>query len=191
MKSQYKQLFSVFLVVAILFAIKIVNPPSSAANGEDDGTLFPLRSQTSAQKRASEKEALQSSQDAAEAESDASGMPQTSVSEDGSYTSKEEVALYLHTYNRLPQNFIKKYDADQLGWDSKEGNLDEVAPGKSIGGSHYGNYEKTLPDKDGRQWRECDINYSGGYRGAERIIYSNDGLIYYTGDHYKTFEKLC
>ena len=112
------------------------------------------------------------------------------VTEDGVYTTKQEVAFYLYTYGHLPDNFITKREAEDLGFVSKEGNLWEVAPGKSIGGSRFGNYEGLLPDKKGRKWYECDINYEGGYRGAERIVYSNDGLIYYTGDHYKTFELL-
>lgn len=112
------------------------------------------------------------------------------LAEDGSYTSKEDVALYLHQYGRLPDNFITKKEAEAAGWVSSEGNLWEVAPGMSIGGSRFGNYEGALPEKDGRTWYECDINFDGGFRGAERIIYSNDGLIYYTGDHYKTFEEL-
>lgn len=112
------------------------------------------------------------------------------VTEDGTYTSKEEVALYIHLYGHLPDNYISKYDAQDLGWDSREGNLDEVAPGMSIGGDRFGNYEGRLPEKDGRKYRECDIDYEGGYRNAKRIIYSNDGLIYYTEDHYHTFEQL-
>jgi hypothetical protein len=112
------------------------------------------------------------------------------VTEDGTYTSKEEVALYIHLYGHLPDNYISKYDAQDLGWDSREGNLDEVAPGMSIGGDRFGNYEGQLPEKDGRKYRECDIDYEGGYRNAKRIIYSNDGLIYYTEDHYQTFEQL-
>lgn len=112
------------------------------------------------------------------------------VDEHGSYNTKDEVALYLHTYGHLPDNYITKKEAQKLGWDSKKGNLEEVAPGKSIGGSHFGNYEGQLPEQDGREYYECDLEYEGGYRGAERLIYSNDGLIYYTGDHYKTFEKL-
>ncbi len=60
----------------------------------------------------------------------------------------------------------------------------------SIGGDHFGNYEGLLPDATGRKWHECDVNYSGGYRGAERLVYSNDGLIYYTEDHYESFEKM-
>lgn len=112
------------------------------------------------------------------------------IREDGNYRSKEEVALYLHTYGHLPDNYISKKEAQSLGWDSKKGNLDEVAPGKSIGGSHYGNYEGQLPEKEGRKYYECDLDYEGGYRGAKRLVYSDDGLIFYTEDHYKTFEQL-
>lgn len=112
------------------------------------------------------------------------------LDEDGTYTSKEEVAAYLHQYKHLPSNFITKNEAIELGWNNKEGNLGEVAPGKSIGGDKFGNREGLLPKKDGRKYFECDINTDGSYRGAERIVYSNDGLIYYTGDHYDSFELL-
>lgn len=112
------------------------------------------------------------------------------VQEDGEYTSKEEVALYIHLYNHLPDNFITKKEAKKLGWESKEGNLGEVAPGKSIGGDYFGNYEELLPEEDGRDYYECDIESDGGYRGAKRIVFSNDGLIYYTEDHYESFELL-
>lgn len=127
----------------------------------------------------------ESSTDISNAESD-----ETVLDENGSYTSKEDVAAYLHTYGKLPKNFITKKEAKKLGWVSQEGNLDEVAPGMSIGGDYFGNYEGSLPEKDDRDYYECDINFDGGHRGAERIVYSNDGLIYYTGDHYETFELL-
>lgn len=113
-----------------------------------------------------------------------------SVDKDGSYTSKEEVALYIHTYGKLPSNYITKKDAEALGWNSSKGNLWDVAKGKSIGGSYFGNYENKLPTKKGRKYYECDINYNGGYRGSERIIYSNDGLVFFTEDHYESFEQL-
>lgn len=110
--------------------------------------------------------------------------------EEGSYTSRDEVALYLYTYGHLPDNFITKNEAKKLGWDNSRGNLAEVAPGKSIGGDRFGNYEGLLPEEEGRRWTECDIGYEEGYRNGERIVFSNDGLIYYTGDHYKSFERL-
>ncbi|MBO5428366.1 MAG: ribonuclease [Peptococcaceae bacterium] len=114
----------------------------------------------------------------------------TTLAEDGSYTSPDDVAEYLHFYGHLPDNFITKNEARNLGWDSQVGNLDEVAPGMSIGGDTFGNREGLLPKADGRKYYECDVNYEGGYRGEERIVYSNDGLIFYTDDHYKSFEQL-
>ena len=115
---------------------------------------------------------------------------QEQLSEEGSYNTKEEVALYLHLYGHLPDNYITKKEARALGWVSSEGNLWDVADGKSIGGDHFGNYDGLLPEKPGRKYFECDVNYEGGYRGADRIIYSSDGLIYFTEDHYQSFELL-
>jgi len=112
---------------------------------------------------------------------------ETALAEDGSYDSKEDVALYLHTYGRLPANYITKDEARALGWEG--GGLEKYAPGKCIGGDRFGNYEKLLPE--GRRYRECDIGTLGqSSRGAQRLIYSDDGLIYYTGDHYESFELL-
>lgn len=111
------------------------------------------------------------------------------MQENGVYTSKEKVALYIHTYKKLPSNFITKEQANALGWNG--GSLLSYAPDKCIGGNKYTNYEKTLPAEDGRVYYECDINTLGALeRGAERLVYSNDGLIYYTADHYATFQQL-
>lgn len=115
--------------------------------------------------------------------------PEAVIDEDGTYTSKEEVALYLHTYGHLPSNFITKKEAQALGWEG--GKLEPYAPGKSIGGDYFGNYEEQLPKKKGRKYYECDIDTQGKKsRGSKRIVWSTDGLIYYTGDHYETFELL-
>ncbi len=124
------------------------------------------------------------------AQADGDDGEELTVEEDGEYTSRDEVALYIHEFGHLPSNFITKKEAKKLGWESSKGNLDKVAPGMSIGGDYFGNYEGNLPEKKGRSYTECDINYEGGRRGAERIIFSNDGLVYYTNDHYKTFEQL-
>lgn len=111
------------------------------------------------------------------------------VVESGSYTAKEDVALYLHLFGHLPGNFITKSQASALGWTG--GGLEPYAPGKCIGGDYFGNYEGLLPDKDGRKYTECDIGTLGASsRGAKRIVFSNDGLIYYTPDHYETFTLL-
>ena len=111
------------------------------------------------------------------------------IDEDGSYTSKEDVALYIHTYGHLPENFITKKEAQALGWNG--GSLEPYAPGKCIGGSRFGNYEGLLPAAEGRTYTECDIDTLGAdSRGTKRIVFSNDGLVYYTGDHYESFELL-
>lgn len=108
------------------------------------------------------------------------------LDEGGEYTSAEDVALYLHLYGHLPQNFITKKDARALGWNG--GGLDDYADGKCIGGDRFGNYEGLLPDAPGREYHECDIDtLHAASRGAKRIVYSNDGLIYYTEDHYESF----
>lgn len=108
---------------------------------------------------------------------------------DGVYTSKDDVALYIYQYGELPSNFMTKKDAKALGWTG--GSLEPYAPGMCIGGDYFGNYEGILPEKKGRDYHECDINTLGAKsRGAERIIFSSDGLIYYTEDHYESFTLL-
>ena len=112
------------------------------------------------------------------------------LDEDGSYTTAEDVCAYLQQYGHLPSNFITKKQAQALGWEG--GSLEKIAPGKCIGGDHFGNYEGRLPKASGRTWTECDINTLGARsRGAERLIFSNDGLIYYTSDHYESFQLLA
>lgn len=112
------------------------------------------------------------------------------LTEDGTYTDAANVALYLHTYGHLPDNYLTKTEAEALGWDSSRGNLWDVAPGCCIGGDRFGNREGLLPKASGRQYYECDVNYEGGYRGGERIVYSDDGLIFYSRDHYASFTQL-
>ena len=109
------------------------------------------------------------------------------IDENGIYTSKEDVALYLYTYGKLPNNFITKKEAQALGWPG--GSLEPYAPGKCIGGDRFGNYEGLLPTN--HKYTECDIDTLGAKsRGAKRIVFSNDGLIYYTDDHYESFTQL-
>jgi len=112
---------------------------------------------------------------------------QPAIDENGSYTSKEDVAMYIYTYGHLPYNFITKNEARELGWEG--GSVEDYAPGCSIGGDRFGNYEGILPE--GKKYTECDIDTLGKKsRGAKRIVFSNDGCIYYTDDHYETFELL-
>ena len=108
------------------------------------------------------------------------------LSEDEYYYSAEEVAAYIHQFKHLPDNFIKKADAEKLGWNG--GSLDKIQKGMVIGGDYFGNYEGLLPE--GKTYTECDVNCPKNSRGGERIIFSDDGWIYYTPDHYETFETI-
>lgn len=133
-----------------------------------------------------ETESIQSESTAESAETEPEET-ESALDPDGAYTSKEDVALYLYLYGELPDNFITKKEARALGWEG--GSLEPYAPGKCIGGDKFGNYEGLLPEENGRTYKECDIDtlYADS-RGAKRIVYSNDGLIYYTEDHYESFE---
>ncbi len=123
------------------------------------------------------------------AEATTASETERKLDRNGSYTSRDDVALYIHQYGKLPGNFITKAEAQKLGWSG--GSLEKYAPGKSIGGNRFGNYEGKLPKKSGRTYTECDIDTRGASaRGAKRIVFSNDGLIYYTNDHYNTFTLL-
>lgn len=123
---------------------------------------------------------------AATAEREVSHVPDR----DAAYTTKEDVARYLFAYGTLPKNYMTKAEARDRGWDNRAGNLRDIADDAVIGGDVFRNFEKRLPDKNGRKWFEADVNYTGGHRGAERIVFSNDGLVYYTEDHYETFIEL-
>lgn len=156
-----------------------------AASAESEaGTSEALSSTAAEETRAAEKRAT------ATRASERGTEAGAGIREDGSYTSRDEVALYLHTYGKLPKNFISKKDAEEQGFRFGEGDFGEAFPGMSVGGSRFGNYEGQLPEKAGRRYYECDIDYQGGRRNAKRLVYSNDGLIFYTDDHYKSFTQL-
>lgn len=170
-----KQLTAWLLALVMLFSLVGCSTDAPV----QDETNLPQQEQQDAQNAPSE--------DADTLSDDDASAPQ--IDEDGSYTTKDDVALYIHTYGHLPDNFITKKDAQALGWPG--GSLEPYAPGKCIGGSRFGNYEGLLPEADGRTYTECDIDTLGAdSRGAKRIVFSNDGLIYYTEDHYKSFELL-
>lgn len=185
-----KKVFAVVLAVVMLLGVvlgcsgnKKETPPANQArvssqnNGDSKASKTP-------DKVKEDKAAKQTKQ-----ESGTGTAAKVEVVKGKAYTDKDHVAAYIHVYKTLPPNYITKDQAAKLGWKTK-GSLDQVAPGKSIGGDRYGNYEKKLPDKQGRTWKECDIDYVRGNRNAKRICFSNDGLIYYTSSHYQKFERL-
>lgn len=186
MKNKILNIFTIFLIIAfVLTGCSPAQNTKEIPKMQQPGKNTPVEEQTEKVEENIEK--------VEEAESDEQNNDteeEQVIDEDGSYTSAENVALYIHTYNKLPSNFITKKEAMNLGWESNEGNLWEVTEQMSIGGDVFGNREGKLPKKDGRKWFECDINYEGGYRGEERIVYSNDGLIYYTDNHYESFTKI-
>lgn len=114
---------------------------------------------------------------------------QCTIDEDGHYNSKDEVALYIHLYGKLPENYITKSECQDLGYPNSQAQY--AVPDGAIGGDRFGNREGLLPAAPGRTWTECDIDTWGkNNRGTKRIVFSNDGLIYYTDDHYESFTKL-
>lgn len=159
----------------------------SALDDESVGAEQTTASQQTQQTAASTTEYATTS--AANSDYEASDDNAQTLDPDGTYTTKDDVALYIYLYGGLPDNFITKKEAQALGWEG--GSLEPYAPGMCIGGSHFGNYEGLLPEADGREYTECDIDTLGAdSRGAKRIVFSNDGLIYYTDDHYESFTLL-
>lgn len=190
MKRISMRWLSLLLVAAMLLTGCVMAEPAkvTTAPAEEDVFIF-LPEETESgntAETAAETPELPEETEGTEAVTEAA----ETVTEDGEYSSKNEVALYIHLFGHLPGNYIKKNEAQDLGWVSNQGNLWKVAPGKSIGGDRFGNREGLLPNKSGRKYYECDIDFDGSYRNAKRIIFSNDGLIYYTDDHYESFTLL-
>ena len=174
-KSPFRRIFALLLLAAMLFTLAGCEPLRLAVE---------LAVSSSEETAAPEATAPQPTETATPEPTPA--IPD----EDGSYTTAEDVCAYLLAYGHLPSNFITKKQAQALGWSG--GSLERYAPGKCIGGDRFGNYEGLLPAANGRKWTECDINTLGAKsRGAERLIFSNDGLIYYTADHYESFTLLA
>jgi len=201
-----KKLLALLLAVLMMFAAgcsevekaaysALDEAVSEAASEAAEGTseVSETAEDAGTYSQASEPENTGAAAQAAESGAQSSEQAQPAASgamdEDGSYTTRDDVALYIHTYGKLPGNFITKAEARSLGWPG--GSLEPYSPGSSIGGDRFGNYENLLPDAEGRVWYECDIDTAGAdSRGAKRIVFSNDGLIYYTDDHYESFTQL-
>lgn len=103
------------------------------------------------------------------------------------YYDVENVVLYLDTYGELPENYITKDEARDLGWEG--GSVEVYQDGAAIGGDHFGNYEGLLPKGN---WVECDIDTEDeSGRGAKRLVFNlDDGLYYFTDDHYESFVEV-
>ncbi len=121
----------------------------------------------------------------------ASSTPAVTQRQDiASLTSEQRVVSYLQQHQRLPDYYIGKNAARRQGWDPARGNLCQVLPGRAIGGDRFSNREGSLPEKQGRNWFEADTNYRCGHRGSDRLLWSTDGMIYATHDHYRHFERI-
>lgn len=105
-------------------------------------------------------------------------------------TDPSNVARYLRAHQTLPDYYIRKGEARRKGWVASKGNLCEVLPGRVIGGDRFSNREHRLPEQAGRSWQEADVNFSCGRRNSDRLLFSSDGLIYLTTDHYRSFQQV-
>ena len=183
----FKKLLSLFLALLMLFSFTACSIDQETVELATDVALAFLEEDPEAAETTGTEETAIT--ETPEALPDTATEEETVLAEASSYTTKEDVALYLHTYGHLPDNFMTKNEAKALGWSG--GGLDDYAEGMCIGGDRFGNYEGLLPDADGRIWTECDIDtLHANSRGAKRIVFSNDGLIYYTEDHYESFTLL-
>ncbi len=183
MKNHFKIVISIFLAAVMLFGCLSLTSCSKKVSGK---SLLKNLINYIFNDNTNDTEALT---EKTEKSPDTTEPSTPTIKEDGVYTAKDDVALYIHTYGKLPKNFITKAEAEKLGWSG--GSLEPYAKGKCIGGDHFGNYEGNLPVVEGRTYTECDIDTLGqNSRGAKRIVFSNDGYIYYTEDHYETFTLL-
>ncbi|ORM68018.1 ribonuclease domain-containing protein [Pantoea rwandensis] len=105
-------------------------------------------------------------------------------------TEANTVARWLQQHHQLPDLYLTKSEARRQGWNPSKGDLCDVLPGRAIGGDRFSNREQRLPMQAGRKWFEADVNYDCGHRDADRLLYSSDGLIFITTDHYRSFKQV-
>ena len=194
MKFKHKNILRLMiLLLTIMVATGLLSGCKKKAK-EPEGTQQTEEAETLEEQQSEETEsAVEDDQESKDEEEAAPGEAITEseeeelLDEEGYYYTKDEVALYIQIYGHLPDNYMTKKEAKNLGWSG--GSLEKFAPGKVIGGDKFGNYEGILPE--GKKYTECDIDtYKKKKRGAKRIIFSDDGYIYYTEDHYESFELL-
>ena len=195
----FKKLSSILIILALLLSVaagcsgkkdkssrETRQTRTTATTETGETTKATETSETSETTKETETSETSQTTETSETSEETSATTSEAIDRDGTYTSKDDVALYLYTYGELPSNFITKKEARDLGWSG--GSVEDYAPGMCIGGDHFGNYEGVLPDGN---YRECDIDTLGkSSRGAKRIIWSDDGRIYYTDDHYESFTLL-
>lgn len=175
-KGYAGKLNNLLLLLLVLLLTSLFTGCGGSAGGDSAADNTKTAAETTAEQDYGETTAKQRYQETA---------ARNVIDPEGAYYSRDDVAAYIHTYGKLPENYITKNEARDLGWQG--GSLEKYAPGKCIGGDRFGNYEGQLPPG---KYQECDVNTKGKKeRGAERLIYSKED-IYYTGDHYRTFEQL-
>ena len=122
-------------------------------------------------------------------EEEAAPAEKQAVKEGAYYYDLQNVVLYLDCYHRLPDNYITKNEARDLGWEG--GSVEDYCEGAAIGGDRFGNREGVLPEDGKTVYYECDIDTHGWKnRGSRRLIYTKDGKYYYSSDHYETFRQV-
>lgn len=187
-------------LVALMLIFSLLLPEAAVfAAGENQTTFRTVTQQLARSKKKKKnntptpapKENKEQATPAPEQKTELQGPTATPVP-NGPITDVQSIADYLFANGCLPDNFMTKKAAQALGWPG--GDLHRYAPGMCIGGDYFGNYEGVLPTKDenGRKitYHECDVNYHGGSRGADRIVFSSNGHVYYTADHYNTFTEI-
>lgn len=200
-RRKLRLILSILLVLAAFWLgrqdfLKTIFPPAGETQGTKVVELSAIDFEEQGTKAGAEqaaKEVIEQRQESSDKPGDEKQAGQKSTVQDPADLESEDprspefVASVLRKTGKLPDRFLSKKEARKLGWVPEQGNLNEVAPGKSIGGDRFGNYEGKLPAQKGRSYREADVHDSPERRGAERLVFSNDGLIFYTPDHYKTF----
>lgn len=200
-RRKLRLILSILLVLAAFWLgrqdfLKTIFPPAGETQGTKVVELSAIDVEEQGTKAGAEqaaKEVVEQRQESSDKPGDDKQAGQKSTVQDPADLESEDprspefVASVLRKTGKLPDRFLSKKEARKLGWVPEQGNLNEVAPGKSIGGDRFGNYEGKLPAQKGRSYREADVHDSPERRGAERLVFSNDGLIFYTPDHYKTF----
>lgn len=170
-----------YLILALCMALLF----TGCGSGYADGNIQPSFRET---ETGTEERITQDSAGTGTEESEAEKPAELPI-EGNYYYDLENVVLYLHLYEELPPNYITKNEAEALGWSG--GSVERYQDGAAIGGDRFGNREGLLPTANGRKYTECDIGTLGASsRGAKRLVFSNDGLYFYTDDHYESFDEV-